>query len=71
MHRGQGIDQTGRMEKWRTGIPGAQFCDVIDGVWSTLNIMESDANKQLIAEKAQHDAQKIDIKYHYNYYMDC
>lgn len=53
------------------GIPGAQFCDVIDGVWNTLNIMESDANKQLIAEKARHDAQKIDIKYQYNYYMDC
>ena len=58
-------------EEMAVGIPGEQFIDVVNGLMSTLNQMENDANKRLIEEKLKKENIPFAIRYGYNYYMDC
>jgi hypothetical protein len=44
---------------------------VVNGLMSTLNQMENDANKRLIEEKLKKENIPFAIRYGYNYYMDC
>lgn len=60
-----------RDEDMSVGIPKEQFVKVVEGIWNTINIMESNAKKKLIEEKAKNLGLEINIKYNYNYYMDC
>lgn len=53
------------------GIPGEQFTNVVDGIMSTLNQMENDFNKKIIEQKFQKMNIPFEIRYGYNYYMDC
>ena len=53
------------------GIPGEQFVSVVNGLMATLNQMENDANKKVIEQKFQENKISFDIRYGYNYYMDC
>jgi len=53
-------------------IPGSKFVNTVEGVMATINIMESDAKKKAIEERAKKAGIEIgEIKYHYNYYMEC
>lgn len=54
------------------GISGDKVNAVVDGVIRTINIMESDSNKKRIEERMKE--KKIaceEMRYQYNYYMDC
>ena len=53
------------------GIPGEQFADVVTGLMSTLNQMENDENKKKIEVKLKRQNIPFEIRYGYNYYMDC
>lgn len=53
------------------GIPGSQFADVVDGLMNTLNQMENDFNKRIIEDKLKKFNIPFQIRYGYNYYMDC
>ena len=53
------------------GIPKEQFADVVTGLMSTLNQMESDSNKEIIEKKLKNKNIPFEIRYGYNYYMDC
>lgn len=54
------------------GIPAKQFDDIVDGVYRTANIMESNENKQRIQENFDKlDGMSIELQPDYNYYMDC
>lgn len=53
------------------GIPKDQFADVVTGLMSTLNQMESDSNKEIIDKKLKSKNIPFEIHYGYNYYMDC
>ena len=53
------------------GISGRIAENVADGLWKTVNIMESDVNKARIEAAARAQGFDIRIRYHYNYYMDC
>ena len=53
------------------GIPIEQFEDVVLGLINTLNLMENDANKKNIEDKLKEKKIPFDIRYGYNYYMDC
>lgn len=58
-------------DEMAVGIPQAQFIDVVDGILSTLNQMESDRNKQIIQAKFEKAGIPYPIRFHYNYYMEC
>ena len=53
------------------GIPKEQFVNVVDGLLNTLNQIESDSNKERIDKKLKAKNIPFDIRYGYNYYMDC
>ena len=53
------------------GIPREQISNVIEGLFATLNQMESDCNKKNIEEKLKEKNISFDIRYGCNYYMDC
>lgn len=53
------------------GVPGEQFASVVNGLMSTLNQMENDVNKKIIDQKFQKKNISFEIRYGYNYYMDC
>lgn len=54
------------------GIPGSKFRDTVDGVMATINSMESDAKKARIESELQKAGiTHEELRYHYNYYMDC
>lgn len=53
------------------GIPIEQFADVADGVLETVNIMESDVNKERIDGNLREKGIEYAIKYHDNYYDHC
>ncbi|MBO5460448.1 MAG: DUF169 domain-containing protein [Ruminococcus sp.] len=53
------------------GVPGEQFVNVVNGIMSTLNQMENDSNKKIIEQKFQKKKIPFEIRYGYNYYMDC
>ena len=53
------------------GIPGEQFADVVTGLMQTLNQMENDENKKKIDAKLKEKKIPFEIRYGYNYYMDC
>lgn len=54
------------------GIPAEMFDNVIDGIYQTANIMESNENKKVIGEKFQElPDDKIKLQMNYNYYMKC
>ena len=58
-------------EDMSVGIPKEQFEKVVEGIWNTVNIMESNKKKEIIEEKARKFGLEINIRYNYNYYMDC
>ena len=58
-------------EEMAVGIPGEQFADVVTGLMSTLNQMENDENKKKIEVKLKRQNIPFEIRYGYNYYMDC
>lgn len=58
-------------EEMAVGIPGEQFADVVTGLMSTLNQMENDENKKKIEAKLKSKNIPFEIRYGYNYYMDC
>lgn len=58
-------------EDMSVGIPKEQFEKVVEGIWNTVNIMESNKKKEIIEEKARKSGLEINIRYNYNYYMDC
>lgn len=58
-------------EEMAVGIPGEQFADVVTGLMSTLNQMENDENKKKIEAKLKSKHIPFEIRYGYNYYMDC
>lgn len=58
-------------EEMAVGVPGEQFISVVNGLMNTLNQMESDSNKRIIEEKFQTEKIPFEIRYGYNYYMDC
>ena len=53
------------------GIPGPQWSQIITGLINTVNLMESDNNKRIIERKFKEKNIPFDIRYGYNYYMDC
>ena len=53
------------------GIPRKQFPYVVDGLLQTMNAMEGDREKRRIEEKFRAEGIQQDIRYGYNYYMDC
>lgn len=54
------------------GIPAERFETVINGIYQTANIMESNANKQRIAQHfSELPNDTIQLQQNYNYYMDC
>ncbi len=58
-------------EEMAVGIPGEQFADVVTGLMQTLNQMENDENKKKIDAKLKEKKIPFEIRYGYNYYMDC
>lgn len=58
-------------EEMAVGIPGEQFADVVEGLMCTLNQMENDENKKKIETKLKEKKIPFEIRYGYNYYMDC
>lgn len=58
-------------EDMAIGIPGSQFENVADGVFRTVNAMESNKNKERIKEEISKTDLSLDIVFDYNYYMDC
>ena len=60
-----------RDDEMAVGIPAEQFANVVDGVFQTVNIMENDHNKKIIDQKLKEHGIPLEIRYHYNYYMDC
>lgn len=52
------------------GMPGEMFTSIVDGIWQTINIMEDNANKAMIAKKAEQSGLELKIRYNYNYYME-
>lgn len=58
-------------DEMAVGIPGEQFASVVNGLISTLNQMENDSNKKIIDQKFQEKNISFEIRYGYNYYMDC
>lgn len=58
-------------EEMAIGIPKEQFTNVVDGLMGTLNQMENDKNKKIIDAKLKEKDIPFDIRYGYNYYMDC
>ena len=51
------------------GISGNKFSDTVGGIMATINIMESDANKEQIEKRMKEYGIEIpEIRYHYNYY---
>lgn len=51
------------------GIPFAKFCGMIDGLYSTVNPMEPNADKAIIEEKLVKTGRKdLEIEYDKNYY---
>lgn len=58
-------------EEMSIGVPGSRFQSLVDGVFQTINIMESNANKERIqSEMEKAGISDIEIRYDYNYYMD-
>lgn len=53
------------------GIPIEKFSKVVDGIYNTVNAMESNENKRLIEKKCKAADIEINIRYDYNYYLDC
>ena len=53
------------------GIPQEQFPYVVDGLLQTMNAMEGDSEKRRIEEKFRAAGIEEEIRYRYNYYMDC
>jgi len=54
------------------GIPRSKFADTVEGVMATINIMESDAKKEQIEKRMKAAGIEMpEIRYHYNYYLDC
>lgn len=64
------IGQDGKMMK-AIGIPIEQFEDVVSGLINTLNLMENEQIKKIIEDKLKEKKIPFDIRYGYNYYMDC
>lgn len=60
-----------RDDEMAAGIPAEQFANVVDGLFQTVNIMENDHNKKIIDQKLKEHGIPLEIRYHYNYYMDC
>lgn len=60
-----------RDDEMAVGVPGEQFASVVNGLMQTLNQMENDSNKKLIDQKFQKYEIPFEIRYGYNYYMDC
>ncbi|MDO4312022.1 MAG: DUF169 domain-containing protein [Eubacteriales bacterium] len=58
-------------DEMAVGIPGEQIADVADGLIRTINLMENDQNKAVIEKKLREKNIPLEIRYHYNYYMDC
>lgn len=58
-------------DEMAVGIPFSKFSKVVQGVYDTINIMESNENKKKIEAKlANENFDDLNIKYDYNYYMD-
>lgn len=53
------------------GISGDKFADTVEGVLATINSMESDEKKAQIEERMKQAGIEMEIRYSYNYYMDC
>lgn len=53
------------------GVPISKFSRIVDGIYQTVNQMESNENKQLIERKFAAANLPITIRYNYNYYLDC
>lgn len=58
-------------DEMAVGIPGEQFDNVVDGIVNTINLMENDHNKEIIERKMKEKEILFEVRYHYNYYMDC
>ena len=58
-------------DEMAVGIPGSQFASVVNGLMCTLNQMENDSNKKIIEKKFREKDIPFEIRYGYNYYMDC
>ena len=60
-----------RDDEMAVGIPGEQIACVADGLINTINLMENDQKKKAIEEKLKEKSIPFQMRYHYNYYMDC
>lgn len=58
-------------EEMAIGLPAEQFENVVNGLMCTLNQMENDSNKKIIDQKLKKKNIPFEIRYGYNYYMDC
>ncbi|MDR1017139.1 MAG: DUF169 domain-containing protein [Lachnospiraceae bacterium] len=59
-------------DEMAVGISGNIFEKVVSGVANTINSMESDKKKKAIEKRAKEYGINIpNIKWNYNYYMDC
>lgn len=58
-------------DEMSAGIPIEQFENVVDGIFNTVNIMETDENKRIIDEKLKELNIDYKVVYSYNYYMDA
>lgn len=58
-------------DEMAVGIPASRFSMVVDGIFNTINIMEDDENKKRIAQRLEENGIPFDMRYQYNYYMDC
>ncbi|WP_419749734.1 DUF169 domain-containing protein [Terrisporobacter petrolearius] len=54
------------------GIPKEQITNTIDGIYKTINIMESNHNKEQIIKKFDDEGiENPSIQFNYNYYTEC
>lgn len=59
-------------EEMAVGIPKSKFENIVDGIYNTINSMESNSNKKIIEDKLRKEGiLDFEIRYDYNYYLDC